>query len=90
MPARAAVQARCNLENLRGLDVGRRGGARPCPIAGCPVRLRRWRDAEPDTALAAALAGVPASVEVVWVRDGEVRAEPPVEASSTSVCVDLT
>ena len=42
------------------------------------------------TALAAAIAGVPASVELVWVRAGEVRAEPPVEASSTSVCVDLT
>ena len=87
----AAVQARCNFEPLRALAMqlrGRRNGAQSCPIAGCPVRLRRSHDVCPDATLAAALAAVPARVEVVWVREGEVRAEPPGEASAAAASVD--
>ena len=64
----------------------------PCVLSRACVCL--GPSACPDAELAAAIAAVPASVDVVWVRGGEVSVEPPTEVSAgraaEALYVDLT
>jgi hypothetical protein len=60
--------ARCNYGKLSGYV--RR--AKKCPLCA-----RHTRDVERDDALRALLQGVPADVDVVWVRDGELCVDDP-------------
>ena len=77
--------------------IGRRDGAQPCPITGCPEVLRRTSDIICDEKLAAKLGGVPSHVAAVWVLGDELRLDPPGAAGSSGVAtatesdvVDLT
>ena len=93
--------ANCNHDALRRHAtsmIGRRDGAQPCPIIGCPEVLRRSGDVVRDETLAAKLDVVPAHIDQVWIRGGELRLDSPAAsggaASSSGAAaaanVDLT
>ena len=60
------------------------GRAKVCPIVGCDAPLARSHGVKRDDALRAALADVPAAVDVVWVKGDEVRTAPPPVATAAA------
>ena len=70
--ARCTHGARCNFDMLRS----HAARAKVCPIVGCDAPLARTHEVQRDDALRAALAAVPAAVDVVWLRGAEVRTTP--------------
>ena len=58
--------------------------ARACPIAGCDAPMPRSHNVQRDYALRDALAAVPASVDVVWLRGAEVRTTPPAPTAAAA------
>ena len=77
---RCVHRSRCNFDMLKSY-VGR---AKVCPIVGCDAPLARSHGVQRDDALRAALAAVPAAVDVVWLRGTEVRTTAPSAAAPAS------
>ena len=77
---RCAHRSRCNFDMLRA----HAARAKVCPIVGCDAPLARTHEVQRDDALRAALAAVPAAVDAVWIRGGEVRTEPPVATAAAA------
>ena len=77
---RCVHRSRCNFDMLKPY-VSR---AKVCPIVGCDAPLARSHGVQRDDALRAALADVPAAVDVVWVKGDEVRTAPPPVATAAA------